>query len=294
MPGDQITGEARYYYINNNNTGSGNLLDAVAASFAGALSNGQVNAVGKNQSSVVEVVLNLVNGDLGNFLNGRHGSCNVPKAYLNMVFLDEQFNFIAPDPVTITVGSKADRVSSANNPTTARVNIQNQIAPKNGWVFIFLSNESDEPVYFDDLRVHTFHGMIAEENPYYPYGQKIAGISSRAANKLENNYNFQGDFAEHEEETGWDEFASPYIGMGNNPISSIDPDGGSVGGWGALVGAIAGGVAGYAIAENNGWKLPGLYAALGAVIGAGLGYASMESLFGSQSGPFWSSFQGLL
>jgi RHS repeat-associated protein len=60
-------------------------------------------------------------------------------------------------------------------------------------------------------------------------------------------YGYQGKYAEKDEETGWDhfelreydpiigrwttkdpmaQFYSPYIGMGNNPVSGTDPDGG--------------------------------------------------------------------
>ena len=76
---------------------------------------------------------------------------------------------------------------------------------------------------------------------------KITGISSKAFNALKNPYQYQGDFSEFEDETGWNEFMlrnydpqmgrwiqsdpynefpSPYIGMGNDPANNIDPDGG--------------------------------------------------------------------
>ncbi|KKO90752.1 hypothetical protein AAW12_14500 [Sphingobacterium sp. Ag1] len=76
---------------------------------------------------------------------------------------------------------------------------------------------------------------------YYPYGMEVrsGGINSR--------YGYQGLYAEKDKETGWNNFdlrnydagigrwlnvdpkgqhASPFIGMRNNPISTIDPDGG--------------------------------------------------------------------
>lgn len=76
---------------------------------------------------------------------------------------------------------------------------------------------------------------------YYPFGKELqtAGIPSR--------YGYQGEYAEKDGETGWNNFylrnydpaigrwlsidpygqyASPYVGMGNNPVSGFDPDGG--------------------------------------------------------------------
>src|SRR5690606_28260817 len=88
-----------------------------------------------------------------------------------------------------------------------------------------------------------------EENHYYSYGLKIAGISSRSEGSLLNKYGYQGDFSEHDAETALDEFdlrhfdsqmgrwttpdpyeefANPYLGMGNNPVRNVDPDGGSL------------------------------------------------------------------
>lgn len=46
----------------------------------------------------------------------------------------------------------------------------------------------------------------------------------------------------------YDQFASGYVGMGNDPVNSVDPSGG---GWGGLIGALAGGTAGYFIAKNK-------------------------------------------
>lgn len=76
---------------------------------------------------------------------------------------------------------------------------------------------------------------------YYPYGSPL----TLAANDY--RYGYQGQYAEVDKETGWNNFElrmydpaigrwmstdpkkqydSPYVGMGNNPVSSVDPDGG--------------------------------------------------------------------
>ena len=60
-----------------------------------------------------------------------------PKAYLNIVFFDERFTFVPES-------SSSVRVGAANTPATlALLNLR---APKNGYVYIYLSNESDESV----------------------------------------------------------------------------------------------------------------------------------------------------
>jgi len=104
-------------------------------------------------------------------------------------------------------------------------------------------------VFFDNLQVVHTRGQILEEAHYYLYGMKIANISSRAAGTLQNRYLYQGDFSEFDEETGYnefylrhydpqigrwttadpyEEFASLYLAMGNNPVLNIDATGACV------------------------------------------------------------------
>jgi RHS repeat-associated protein len=91
----------------------------------------------------------------------------------------------------------------------------------------------------------TSAGVVSVLNfsDYYPYGEQLAGRNTQS----DYRYAFQGQ--ELDKETGmeafqlrlWDgrigrwlskdpkgQYASPYLGMGNNPVSRIDPDGGSV------------------------------------------------------------------
>jgi hypothetical protein len=76
------------------------------------------------------------------------------KAYLNVVFFDERFTFVQE-------GSTSARVGSAGIAATlALLNIK---VPKNGYCLVYISNESDEPVYFDNLQVRHDRGRILEE-----------------------------------------------------------------------------------------------------------------------------------
>ena len=87
---------------------------------------------------------------------------------------------------------------------------------------------------------------------YYSYGLKIATLSSKKLGdvyegSLKNNYLYQGAYAELDDDIGWTDFAlrnydaqigrwvqmdpyqefpSPYTGMGNDPVNNIDPSGG--------------------------------------------------------------------
>ncbi|EFK56015.1 RHS repeat-associated core domain-containing protein [Sphingobacterium spiritivorum] len=86
---------------------------------------------------------------------------------------------------------------------------------------------------------------------YYPFGMVLR------SGGVEGRYGYQGQYAEKDGETGWNNFElrnydaaigrwltvdpygqyySPYVGMGNNPVSGVDPnggwnDGGGLWGW---------------------------------------------------------------
>lgn len=103
-----------------------------------------------------------------------------------------------------------------------------------------------EAVYFDNLRVEQTGGLIVQEQHQYAYGSPLPGLSYTVGNRR-YRYGYQGQYAEKDVETGFEsfqlrlynsrvgrwmnydpyrQFDSPYVGMGNNTISGIDPTGG--------------------------------------------------------------------
>jgi RHS repeat-associated protein len=54
------------------------------------------------------------------------------------------------------------------------------VVRRNGWLYVYLSNESDQNVYFDDLVVNYKRGPVTEVTDYYPFGLTMTGISSKA------------------------------------------------------------------------------------------------------------------
>jgi len=173
----------------------------------------------------------------------------VPKAYINYIFLDEQFKY---------AGGGASRVGPTSGvvydhwPNDAT--LQNISVPKNGYIFVYVSNESNFDVFFDNLQVIHKPGPLVEETHYYPFGLSMAGISSKSAGGLENKYKYSGkelqskefsdgsglemyDFGArlqdpqigrwHSVDPLADDYYSysPYNYVLNNPLSVIDPDG---------------------------------------------------------------------
>ncbi len=128
--------------------------------------------------------------------------------------------------------------------------------PQNGTIEVTAGTSgTGEAVYFDNLRVEQTGGLIVQEQHQYTFGAPLPGLSYTVGNKR-YRYGYQGQYAEHDSLTGFDSFelrmynsrvgrwlsydpegqySSPYVGMGNNPISRIDPtgglDGGGIGGF---------------------------------------------------------------
>jgi len=97
-------------------------------------------------------------------------------------------------------------------------------------------------VFGDPDRDH--EAEVIQENHYYPFGMTMGGLNFAAG--LENRYLYQGKETTGDFNLWWSDFharrfdsqlgrwhvpdpagqfASPYVGMGNNPVNSIDPTG---------------------------------------------------------------------
>jgi RHS repeat-associated protein len=220
MAGDKIDIFGKSYFLNTatvNNTNS-TVLD-LATLMANMLLSPANAAASKGITSTQLTTINT--GQVpSSFFRGANGeTTTIPKAYINYIFFDEQFKY---------AGGGASRVGSTgvvkDHWYVDGAQLSNISAPRNGYIFVYVSNESNLDVFFDNLQVIHKPGPILEETHYYPFGLTMSGISSKAAGKMQNKEKtFQGQRFDDDLGLNWVQFKwrnhDPQIGR----FIEIDP-----------------------------------------------------------------------
>jgi len=65
----------------------------------------------------------------------------------------------------------------------------NMTVRRGGWLYVYVSNESNQDVYFDDLVINHKRGPVVETNSYYAFGMEIPGLNAKAIGFGGNNAN---------------------------------------------------------------------------------------------------------
>ena len=249
MAGDTVNifGKS-YYHLNSGQTpNNGYPVTNALLSFLNAFTG--TGAIVGTHAGVTGTTLNsspLTTNGLTTWLNDSVPTvAGRPKAYINWILFDDHFQPVSSSSGFSSVNSSPDIV----NTHTATTNIT-----KNGYLYVYCSNESNVDVFFDNLQLVHSRGPLTEETHYYPFGLTMSGISSKAANSLENKYRYNGKELQHEEfsdGSGLELYdygarmqdpqlgrfgqidpkcelfqnSTPYNYCFNNPILFIDPDG---------------------------------------------------------------------
>lgn len=185
------------------------LLSALAGS--GAVQNAHA---GTTASDISGAGANSAN--MPGFLNGQSEGVDNARAFVMWMLLDEQFKFVTggADPVNSGGGYKL-HTAFFNSPVTVT---------KNGYLYVYVMNESNVPVYFDNLNITHTPGPILEETHYYPFGLAMKGISGNTLTVgVENKKKFVSQELDSDLELNWYQFKyrnhDPQIGR----FIAIDP-----------------------------------------------------------------------
>jgi len=139
-------------------------------------------------------VSNFLSPNVAKFLDSNRTYSNTqPKAYLNWIFLDEQFNYVKANSGVVQVLAGSSKMALIAPP---------QKISRNGYLYVYVSNESAQDVYFDDLTIKHFTGPLVQEQAFYPFGLQMAAISSKAILKTTDPYKYNAG-SELEEELNY-------------------------------------------------------------------------------------------
>ena len=245
MPGDVIYTEVYAKYVDpasiDPNTSEGQallaLLSAIGSGSAGVVVDG-ANYMGSTSSFPFPAAA---------IQNTSASSEAGPKAYLNWLVFDRDFNFIVGE-------SGYDRLSTTPKETGQDVTHELLYSPsitikQAGYVYIYLSNEETSPleVYFDNFKVTHQKSPVVQSDDYYAFG--LTFNSYQRENNLLNKYQYNGKEKQVTLDLNWLDYGarfydpaiarwlvvdplsekgrrwSPYNYAFNSPVNFIDPDG---------------------------------------------------------------------
>jgi RHS repeat-associated protein len=176
--GDKVDMEVYAYYEPTSGYGSTNTLIAsmitsVATAFGGVA----------NAPDFTGQIYNGVSSAINNFGLGSNPGDAQPSAYLNYILFDRNYK-------VMDMGWTA--VPSTANFAKQKISLPTITAKEAGFIFIYLSYEdqSNNWVYFDDLKVTFTPTNILQSNEYYPFGLQTANSWTR--DNSNNNFLYNG------------------------------------------------------------------------------------------------------
>jgi RHS repeat-associated protein len=190
MAADKISIQVKSYYNGtpaSPATGPTFISDILNILTSGVVLNGGTKG-GANASSAISGILSP---QLNTFNNNRSYNSSRPKAYINYMYLDEDFN---------VYNSAAAQIPYSDGTTGAQtitINPVGNTVQKHGYLYVYLTNESAMDVFFDNLIINHERGPVLEEDHYYPFGLTMISLGTQALRES-NSFLNRRKFTEQE------------------------------------------------------------------------------------------------
>jgi RHS repeat-associated protein len=244
MPGDTVKTEVYAKYLDTNSfnwtTALNNLITSIASGTAPAGTFVDGGAPGSIGGIPPPPYLGLLNKD--------SETGTAPKASLNYLIFDRDFNFVNGGFASMTTAAREYGQDGAHEKLAAQF-----VITQPGYVYIFLSNDNvalggaQIEVYFDDFSVTHVKSPVIASDDYYPFG--LTFNSHQRENSVDQDFLYNGKELQRELDLGTYDYGarmydpalgrwwqidplaeqmrrwSPYNYCFNNPLRFIDPDG---------------------------------------------------------------------
>jgi RHS repeat-associated protein len=164
-----------------------------------------------------------------------------PQSGINFILYNSRMEVVEENTGVLLVEDKINEIQTLAT--------DNLIMQEAGFLEVYINNEAQTPVYYDNFTVAATTSNVVEINAYYPYGMLIPGLSLMAPPGKWNGYKYSAKELQKELGLNWGDHGArmadyiigrwwvpdplaeyafeltPYRYAFNNPINFIDPDG---------------------------------------------------------------------
>ncbi len=206
-PGDTLSLSVQGFYRNGSGSGTAG-LSALITAVAGAF--GGLNGGSIGEQGIYDAFERVYDPGLG---GGVHAPpSGYVAAYLNYILFDKNFN-------AVQVGFVA--MDDDANGSAMPMQIPDFIVQHEGFVYAYLTNESNAEVYYDDFEVSLKESLVVQQTDYYPFGMQHASSWTRLTT-LKNNFLYNAGSELNEETKNYE---TPFRGYdaATGRFTGIDP-----------------------------------------------------------------------
>jgi RHS repeat-associated protein len=140
----------------------------------------------------------------------------VPHAYLRLLVYKADSTVLADRIVPITVAART---------SWEAITLPQLVLPTGAaYAQVYVANESNVPVWFDDVTIEHWQGLQVQENHYDPFGLELAGLSrSTPGLRTLNQYQWNGKEKQSDFGLGWTNLDWRFFDPQTGRFHTVDP-----------------------------------------------------------------------